>query len=166
MLDDELCAAIWNDFGGYIFWLKSRKYIKAIAVLRNYFHNFVEMVNCQNDVYQMWNRIYNPKDMIIDSKVRDIAEYFKDCFFYKSDNKTWQLRFFYCIIGVEKIKNDKDIAAKFKKDPITTVEGLIGIDLPNDQIEKIVEGIKAKLALDKIDMDKVGSVLGGLFGKK
>ena len=67
---------------------------------------------------------------------------------------------------VEKIKNDKDIAAKFKKDPITTVEGLIGIDLPNDQIEKIVDGIKAKIALDKIDMDKVGDVLGGLFGKK
>ena len=67
---------------------------------------------------------------------------------------------------VEKIKNDKDIAAKFQKDPITTVEGLIGIDLPNDQIEKIVDGIKAKIALDKIDVDKVAGVLGGLFGKK
>ena len=67
---------------------------------------------------------------------------------------------------VEKIKNDKDIAAKFQKDPITTVEGLIGIDLPNDQIEKIVEGIKAKIALDKIDVDKVAGVLDGLFGKK
>ena len=72
---------------------------------------------------------------------------------------------------VEKIKSDKDIAAKFKKDPISTVEELIGIDLPNDQIEKIVEGIKAKIALDKIDLDnidleKVGNVLGGLFGKK
>ena len=72
---------------------------------------------------------------------------------------------------VEKIKNDKDIAAKFKKDPITTVEGLIGIDLPNDQVEKIIDGIKAKIALDKIDLDnidlnKVAGVLGGLFGKK
>ena len=67
---------------------------------------------------------------------------------------------------VEKIKNDKDIAAKFQKDPITTVEGLIGIDLPNDQVQKIVDGIKAKIALDKIDMDKVGDLLGGLFGKK
>ena len=69
------------------------------------------------------------------------------------------------------IKNDKDIAAKFKNDPVTTVEGLIGIDLPNDQIEKIIDGIKAKIALDKIDLDnigleKVGNVLGGLFGKK
>ena len=65
---------------------------------------------------------------------------------------------------VEKIKSDKNIAAKFQKDPIATVEGLLGVDLPNDQIEKLVELIKAK-----IDMDKIGSVLGGLgglFGKK
>ena len=60
---------------------------------------------------------------------------------------------------VEKIKNDKDIAAKFKKDPISTVEELIGIDLPNDQIEALVDAIKAK-----IDMDKIGNALGGLKG--
>ncbi|MBR5872611.1 MAG: hypothetical protein IKZ06_03100 [Oscillospiraceae bacterium] len=75
---------------------------------------------------------------------------------------------------IEKIKNDKNIAAKFQKDPVSTVEELLGIDLPNDQVEKIVDGIKAKIALDKIDLEKidvekVGKViegLGGLFGKK
>ena len=75
---------------------------------------------------------------------------------------------------IEKIKNDKNIAAKFQKDPVSTVEELIGIDLPNDQVEKIVDGIKARIALDKIDLgkidaEKVGKViegLGGLFGKK
>ena len=67
---------------------------------------------------------------------------------------------------VEKIKSDKDIAAKFKNDPVTTVEGLIGIDLPNDQIEKIIDGIKAKIALDKIDLGKAADMLGGIFGKK
>ena len=61
---------------------------------------------------------------------------------------------------VEKIKNDKNIAAKFQKDPIGTVEGLIGIDLPDDQVSKIVDGIKAKLSFDKL-----GGKLGGLFGK-
>lgn len=58
---------------------------------------------------------------------------------------------------VEKIKSDKDIAAKFQKDPVATVESLLGIDLPNEQIESIVDGIKAKLNLDKI-----GGALGGL----
>lgn len=62
---------------------------------------------------------------------------------------------------VEKIKSDKDITAKFQKDPVATVEGLLGVDLPNDQIEKLVEGIKAKITLDKL-----GGALGGLFGKK
>ena len=62
---------------------------------------------------------------------------------------------------VEKIKSDKDIAAKFQKDPIGTVEKLLGVDLPNDQIEKLVEGIQAKISLDKL-----GGMLGGLFGKK
>ena len=65
---------------------------------------------------------------------------------------------------VEKIKNDKDIMAKFQKDPIAVVEELIGVDLPNDQIEKIVEGIKAKVELDKVG-DLIGG-LSGLFGKK
>lgn len=62
---------------------------------------------------------------------------------------------------VQKIKGDKDLMSKFQKDPISTVEGLLGVDLPNDQIEKLVEGIKAK-----IDLDKIGGMLGGLFGKK
>ena len=42
---------------------------------------------------------------------------------------------------VNKIKSDKNLLAKFQKDPVTTVEGLLGIDLPNDQVEKLVEGI-------------------------
>lgn len=65
---------------------------------------------------------------------------------------------------VEKVKNDKDFAKKFKADPITAVEGILGIDLPNDQIEKIVEGIKAKITLD--DISELAGKLGGLFGKK
>lgn len=65
---------------------------------------------------------------------------------------------------VEKIKSDKDIAAKFQKDPITVVENLLGVDLPNDQLEQVVDAIKAKIDLDKIG-DLLGG-LGGLFGKK
>jgi len=57
----------------------------------------------------------------------------------------------------EKIKKDPTIAANFQKDPIGTVEKLIGIDLPDDQIQGIVSGIKAK-----INVDKLGG-LGKLF---
>ena len=64
---------------------------------------------------------------------------------------------------VEKITSDKELLAKFQKDPVTTVEKLIGVDLPNDQIEKLVDGIKAKIKIDDLG-DALGA-LGGLFGK-
>ena len=69
---------------------------------------------------------------------------------------------------VEKIKTDDELRAKFKSDPIAAIESLLGVDLPNDQIEKIVDGVKAKIAVDDIG-DKLGDIgdkLGGLFGKK
>lgn len=60
---------------------------------------------------------------------------------------------------VNKLKSDKDLMSKFAANPIGTVEGLIGIDLPDDQIKGLVDGIQAKLNLDKL------SGLGKLFGK-
>ena len=65
--------------------------------------------------------------------------------------------------AVDKIKDDKTLQAQFKKDPVKALEKLLGIDLPNDQIEKVVDMIKAK-----INMDKISGALGGigkLFGK-
>ena len=74
---------------------------------------------------------------------------------------------------VEKIKEDKSIAAKFKKDPIDTVQDLLGVKLPEEQIEKLVDAIKKKIKLDDLDdvlEDKLEALgkkaLGGLFGKK
>lgn len=64
---------------------------------------------------------------------------------------------------VAKIKKDNKLAEKFQKDPVGTVESLLDIDLPNEQLEPLVNGIKAKL-----DLDKIGDALGGLgklFGK-
>lgn len=62
---------------------------------------------------------------------------------------------------VEKIKDDPALLGEFRENPVKVVEQLIGIDLPDDQINKLAELIKAK-----IDLDKVGGLLGGLFGKK
>ena len=65
---------------------------------------------------------------------------------------------------VEKIAKDKALQAQFKEDPIKAVEKLLGVDLPDDMIEKIVDGVKAKLTVDKLS-DAAGA-LKGLFGKK
>ena len=48
---------------------------------------------------------------------------------------------------VSKVKNDKDFAEKFRKEPVKAVEGIIGIDLPDDQINKIVDGVKSALTV-------------------
>ncbi len=61
---------------------------------------------------------------------------------------------------IAKNKGDKDIGEKFQKDPTKTVEGLIGVDLPEDQINAVVEGVKTK-----INLDDIAGKLGGLFGK-
>ena len=46
--------------------------------------------------------------------------------------------------------------AEFQKN----LEEYLGVDLPDDQVNKLVEAIKAKVQLDKL-----GSTLGGLFRK-
>ena len=51
---------------------------------------------------------------------------------------------------VDKIKNDKALQESFMKNPVAAVEKLLGIDLTEDQINQIVDGIKAKIHLDKI----------------
>ena len=68
---------------------------------------------------------------------------------------------------VETLKKDEDLLKKFQKDPVSVIEKLIGVDLPNDQLDKIVDAIKAKINIDKIGdvLEGLGG-LGGLFGKK
>lgn len=56
---------------------------------------------------------------------------------------------------VDKVKNNKDFAKDFQENPIKAVESVIGMDLPDDQIEKLIDGVKAKVSLDD-----VGDLLG------
>ena len=62
---------------------------------------------------------------------------------------------------VEKVQKDDVIRAQFKKDPIKAVEKVLGVDLPDDVIEKIVAGVKAKISIDKVS--DVADVLKKLF---
>ena len=62
---------------------------------------------------------------------------------------------------VEKIKSNPAMLERFKSEPVKVIEELVGIDLPDDQIKQVADLVKAK-----IDLEKAGSFLGGLFGKK
>nr|WP_325194638.1 hypothetical protein [uncultured Oscillibacter sp.] len=62
---------------------------------------------------------------------------------------------------VEKVQKDDALQAQFKKDPIKAVEKILGVDLPDDVIEKIVAGVKAKISVDKVS--DVADALKKLF---
>lgn len=57
----------------------------------------------------------------------------------------------------KKLLNNKNLMAKFEKNPVKVIEELVGIDLPDEMINKLIDGIKAKIKLDQ-----VGDVLEGL----
>ena len=57
----------------------------------------------------------------------------------------------------KKIASDKALQAQFQKEPTKAVEKVLGIDLPDGIIEKVVEGVKAKLTADKLS-DALGSL--------
>ena len=65
---------------------------------------------------------------------------------------------------VKKLMADKQLMEKFEKNPVKVIEELLGVDLPDDLVNKIIEGVKAKISLDKVG-DAL-DMLGGLFGKK
>lgn len=51
--------------------------------------------------------------------------------------------------AVSSITGDSTKLASFKKDPVGTVKSLVGA-VPKDVIDKIVDGVKAKIASDKV----------------
>ena len=82
---------------------------------------------------------------------------------------------------IEEIQKDGKLGAQFEKEPVKVIEGIIGKDLPDEIVEKIIDGVKAKIAmekvgdaldmldgaLDKVDlgkvnMDKAGDIAGAL----
>lgn len=65
---------------------------------------------------------------------------------------------------VKKVKDDPSFASEFEKDPIKTVEKTVGVDLPDEQLNAVVDGIKAKVKLD--DLGGIGDKISGLLGKK
>ena len=62
---------------------------------------------------------------------------------------------------IDEIQKDGKIGTQFKSNPTKVIENIIGKDLPDDVVEKIVDGVKAKVAVDSIS--DVASKLKGLF---
>ena len=63
--------------------------------------------------------------------------------------------------AVDKITKDKKLQEQFQKDPIKALESVLGIDLPDDMVGQVVNGVKAKLTTDKLS-DTVDALKGFL----
>lgn len=64
---------------------------------------------------------------------------------------------------VKEIEKNKDLLEKFDKEPVKVLESVLGMDLPDDQVEKIIDAVKAKIKIDDIGDALEG--LGKLFKK-
>ena len=64
---------------------------------------------------------------------------------------------------VKKLMDDPKLLKKFEKEPVKVIEELIGVDLPDDLVEKLIDGIKARITAEKVGDALEG--LGKLFGK-
>lgn len=51
---------------------------------------------------------------------------------------------------VEKVKKDDGFKDEFMKNPEKAIENLTGIDIPNGMVDKVIDGVKAKLTGDKL----------------
>lgn len=62
---------------------------------------------------------------------------------------------------VEEITKNPNIKAQFEKEPVKVIEKVIGVDLPDDVVMKIIDGVKAKLTVDNVS--KAADALKGMF---
>ena len=65
--------------------------------------------------------------------------------------------------AVESISKDKKLQEQFQKEPVKALESILGVDLPDDVINQVIQGVKAKLTVDNVS-DAVDA-LKGLFSK-
>lgn len=62
---------------------------------------------------------------------------------------------------VEEVSRNPKIKEQFEKEPVKAIESIIGIDLPDDVVNKIIDGVKAKLTLDGVS--KAADALKGML---
>ena len=69
---------------------------------------------------------------------------------------------------VAKLTGNPELIKSFLANPVQLLEKTFGIDLPDDQINQVIKGVKGKIDLSKIDVKEAAGLLGkvkDLFGK-
>ena len=70
------------------------------------------------------------------------------------------------IIGevVAKLTSNPDLIQSFLSNPVQLLEKTFGIDLPDAQINQVIEGVKSQIDLSKFDIKDAAGLLGKLKG--
>ena len=58
---------------------------------------------------------------------------------------------------LDKVQKDDSIKELFTKDPVKAVEKVLGVDLPDDVVKKIIDGVKASITIEDAK-DLLGSL--------
>lgn len=62
---------------------------------------------------------------------------------------------------VEEVSKNPNMKEQFEKEPVKVIEKIVGTDLPDDVVMKIVDGVKAKLTVDSVS--KAADAFKGMF---
>ena len=65
---------------------------------------------------------------------------------------------------VEEITKNKNLKEDFEKEPVKVIEKIVNVDLPDELVEKVIDGVKAKITMDKVAdiADSVADLAGSL----
>ena len=67
---------------------------------------------------------------------------------------------------VAKLTSNPDLIKSFLSNPVQLLEKTFGIDLPDEQINQVIEGVKGKIDLSNFDLSKLDvKEAAGLLGK-
>ena len=67
---------------------------------------------------------------------------------------------------VAKLTSNPDLIKSFLSNPVQLLEKTFGIDLPDEQINQVIEGVKGKIDLSNFDLSKHDvKEAAGLLGK-
>lgn len=68
---------------------------------------------------------------------------------------------------VNELKTDKELQKKFKDEPVKALEEVLGVNLPDEMVEKLIESVKGKIEEKGIDdkIEAIGDKIEGFLDK-
>lgn len=62
---------------------------------------------------------------------------------------------------VEEVSKNPNMKEQFEKEPVKVIEKVTGIDMPDDIVMKVIDGVKAKMTIGNVS--KAADALKGMF---